>query len=367
MSTNTPSSAPHLRGGILSLVVDAELQRNVDRVAAAAAVRVVHVDEPSSRKVWTTASAIVLDVDGAKRCVQLGLPRRDRVLVIGPAEPVADDWQVAISVGAQRVLSFPEDEACLVAELSDAADAPRDEGSQGAVLAVVGGCGGGGASAFAVALAHAAPCALLVDLDPWGGGIDLTLGSERDVGLRWPDLAVGGGRVGYPELRGALPSRHGIAVLSAGTGGDEIDAVGLTAVLDGGSRGGATVICDLPRRDTAAVGVTLEMADLVVLVTPADLRSAAAATATGRWLVRTNPNVGLVVRGPAPGGLRAADVARITGLPLLAAVRHQPGLGAELERSGLRPRRRSPLMSGAKRVLEVLRRQTGETAERLAA
>ena len=38
-----------------------------------------------------------------------------------------------------------------------------------------------------------------------------------------------------------------------------------------------------------------------------------------------NPNVGLVVRGPAPGGLRPVDVAGIVGLPLLAAMRPQPG------------------------------------------
>ena len=84
------------------------------------------------------------------------------------------------------------------------------------MLAVIGGRGGAGASVFATALAHAAPRALLVDVDPWGGGIDLALGSERDAGLRWPDLAAGGGRVGYPALRAALPSRHGVAVLSAG-------------------------------------------------------------------------------------------------------------------------------------------------------
>lgn len=354
--TPTPPAAPS-RGGILAVVVDASLRRDVDRIAAAAGVRVVHVDEPSSRKVWMAASAIVLDVDGARRCAELGLPRRGRVLVIGPAEPGPEHWHTAISVGAQRVLSLPADEAALVGELADAADAVTGDSRRGAVLAVLGGCGGAGASVFATALAHCAPMALLVDVDPWGGGIDLTLGSERDAGLRWPDLALGGGRVGYPALSAALPSRHGIAVLSAGQAGDDIDAAALAAVIDGSCRAGATTICDLPRRATSAVGAALDAADLVVLVTPADVRSAAAAAALRPWLAGTNPNVGLVVRGPAPGGLRPADVARITGLPLLAAMRPQPGLAAELERDGLRPRRRSPLMSAARRVLEVLHRQ----------
>jgi secretion/DNA translocation related CpaE-like protein len=347
--------------GILSLVVDEALSRDVDRVAAAAGVRVIHADEPSSRKVWAGASAIVLDVDSARRCAGLGMPRRDRVLMIGGSAPTAETWQVAMSVGAQRVLSVPAQEAELVAELSDAAESVGEVQRRGAVVAVIGGRGGAGASVFATALAHAAPQALLLDVDPWGGGIDLALGSERDSGLRWPDLDPGGGRIGYPALCAALPSRHGVTVLSAGPTSAEIHAAALCAVIDGGCRGGATIVCDLPRRSTPAVDAALDVADLVVVVTPADVRSCAAAGALGRWLVAINPNVGLVVRGPAPGGLRAADVARITGLPLLAAMRPHPGLAAELEQDGLRPRRRSPLSSAARRVLEVLHLQDGST------
>lgn len=358
MTTNT---------GILCLAVDTALCRDVDRVAAAAGVRVVHGSEPSSRKVWGAASAIVLDVDGARRCVELALPRRERILVIVGAPPSPGAWQVAITIGARRVLALPNEEAELVSELSDAAEVATGAEHRGAVVAVMGGRGGAGASVFATALAHAAPRALLLDVDPWSGGIDLTLGSERDAGLRWPDLALGGGRVGYPALCAALPSRHGVAVLSAGQVDAEIDAVALGAVIDGGCRGGATIICDLPRRVTSAVDAALAAADLVVLVSPADVRSSAAAAVVGQWLLATNPNVGLVVRGPAPGGLRSADVARITGLPLLAAMRPQPGLAAELEHDGLRPRRRSPLMAAARRVLDVLHRQPGTAEDRVAA
>jgi secretion/DNA translocation related CpaE-like protein len=366
MSANETAPAPSRRG-ILSLVAGAELRGDVERVAAAAGVRVVHGGEVVGRKAWTSASAVVLDVPGARACAEAALPRRGRVLVIAPAEPTAADWQVAIAVGAQRVLVLPAGEAELVSELSDAVDAARDDGTRGTVIGVVGGRGGAGASVFATALAHAAPRPLLVDVDPWGGGIDLTLGSEHDAGLRWPDLALGGGRIGYRALHDALPSRHGVAVLAAGRTGHDIDPSALAAVLDGGCRGGATVVCDLPRRATAAVGIALDAADLVVVVTPADVRSSAAAAALRSWLIETNPNVGLVVRGPAPGGLRPTDVARTAGLPLLAAMRPQPGLAAELEQGGFRPRRRSPLTSAARRVLDVLHLQPGSIEERRAA
>src|SRR6185436_17031767 len=139
----------------------------------------------------------------------------------------------------------------------------------------------------------------------------------------------------------------------------EIDAPALGAVVDAGCRAGATVICDLPRRATAAVETALDAADLVVLVTPADVRSCVAAAAIGPWLVSANPNVGLVVRGPAPGGLRAAEVARVVGLPLLAAMRPQPGVAECLERGGLRIRRRSPLAGAARRVMAVLQQHPG--------
>ena len=82
-----------------------------------------------------------------------------------------------------------------MAELSDAAEAARDDGRRGAVIAVIGGRGGAGASVFATALAQSAPDALLIDADPWSGGIDLVLGTESETGLRWPDLALQGGRL----------------------------------------------------------------------------------------------------------------------------------------------------------------------------
>ena len=50
--------------GILALIGDQALRDDVDRVSAAAGLRVVHASEPSSRKVWTGAVAVLLDVHG---------------------------------------------------------------------------------------------------------------------------------------------------------------------------------------------------------------------------------------------------------------------------------------------------------------
>ncbi|ORB64553.1 septum site-determining protein Ssd [Mycolicibacterium tusciae] len=347
--------------GILALTVDAELRDDVDRVAAAAGVHVVHASEPSGRKVWTGAVAVLLDRGAAHRCAQRLLPRRGGVILITRSEPGPADFQAAIAVGAQRVVALPAQDGELMAELSDAAEAAVADVARGAVVAVIAGRGGAGASVFAAALAQTAAQvtdALLIDTDPWSGGIDLLLGIEADAGLRWPDLTLQGGRLNYAALRDALPRQRGVCVLSGGRGGGDVDAVPLGAVVDAGSRGGATVICDVPRRSTAAAETALESADLVILVAPADVRSCAAAERVARWVSTVNPNAGLVVRGPAPGGLRSSDVAEIVGLPLLAAMRPQAGIAETLEHGGLRLRRRSPLAGAARRVMAVLQQHS---------
>ncbi len=295
---------------ILILVDDPALSVHVDRVVAAADLQIVRAADPSSRRVWSGAAAVLLDAAAARRCAERGLPRRARVLLISGVAAGAAEWEAAVAVGAQQVVMLPTDEAELMALLADAAEASRDGADRGPVVAVIGGRGGAGASVFATALAREAAESLLVEADPWAGGLDLVLGSETEAGLRWPDLALAGGRLTYDALREALPSRHGVRllagsrVLAGQRSSNDIDPAPLAAVLDAGSRGGVTVVCDVARCPTAATETAVAAADLVVLVTPADIRSCAAAAATGQWVSGGNPNTGVVVRGPAPGGLR---------------------------------------------------------------
>ena len=341
--------------GVLAVLSDPELRDELDRVAAAVGVRVVHAGGAAlSRKAWSAAAAVVLDESAAERCARLGLPPRPHVTVLTVAEPVRATFAAAVTAGARQVLRLPEQERELIRELAEAGESSCDEGARGDVVAVVGGCGGAGASLLAVALAQAATDALLVDLDPWGGGIDLLVGGETTPGLRWPDLALQGGRLNWSAVREALPRHRAVSVLSGTRHGFELDTGPVHAILDAGRRGGVTVICDLPRRFTDATQSALDTADLVVVVTRCDVRGCASTGAMAPVLAAINPNVGLVVRGPAPGGLRAAEIADITGLPLLASVRAQPQLAEQLERGGLRLGRRSALAAAARRILALL-------------
>src|SRR5689334_16261115 len=311
------------RNGVLAIVAETAMRDAVDRVAAAAGVVVVHVAQPPGRQAWSGASAVLLDAAAAGACAAAGLPRRGHVLILGSCEPGVFGWQTAIAVGAQAVMTLPTDEARLVVALSEAAESGRDAERGGAAVAVIGSRGGAGATLFATALAQAAREALLIDADPWSGGIDLVVGAEDKPGLRWPDLALEHGRLDFAALRQALPRIDRLSVLSGVRSGNEVEPAALAAVVDAGRRGGATVICDLPRRLTRAVEFAVDAADLVVLVTTADVGGCAAASAVASAVGALNPNVGLVVRGPSPAGLRPADVARIVNRPLLAAMRAQ--------------------------------------------
>ena len=142
-----------------------------------------------------------------------------------------------------------------------------------------------------------------------------------------------------PELDGT----GGLAVLSCDRSPHGPSPAAVSSVLDAGRRAGDTVVCDVPRYPTEAAVVALAAADLTVLVVPADVRSCAAAARVAAVVAEHGgPSAGLVVRGPAPGGLTPDEVATALGLPLVAAMRAERGLGARARtrqrtRAGARP------------------------------
>lgn len=352
---------------VLALIASGPLQEEVLRLAAAAGCELeLSVDPVGARLPWANAPLVLLDEISAQRCAAAGLPRRDGVLVLtegsaeGSGEGGAGDalWRSAVAVGAEHVVHLPDGERFLVNALGERLES-ADAG--GRVLAVLGGRGGAGASVLAAAVASAAVGAarrsLLVDCDPLGGGLDLVLGAEERAGLRWSGVALTGGRVAASALREALPSADAqglLTVLSCGRDAVGPSAEAVAAVLDAGSRAGDVVVCDLPRGSCETTLAALDRADLAVLVVPAEVRACAAAARVVAAMDARAVGLQLVVRGPAPGGLSASDVSEALGIPLLAAMRPQPGLAAALERGTLTQARRSPLAAAARQVLATL-------------
>jgi secretion/DNA translocation related CpaE-like protein len=240
------------------------------------------------------------------------------------------------------------------------------------VVAVVGGRGGAGASVLATAVALAGVAdgerVMLVDCDPLGGGLDLLLGAEDVRGVRWPDLTLAEGRVPSASLRAALPRPDvgrgpgELTVLSCDRGGAGPRPGAVSSVLDAGRRAGEVVVCDVPRYPVEAAVAAIDGADLTVLVVPAEVRSTAAAARVAGVLRQRGGPVRLVVRGPAPGGLAPRDVAAALALPLLHAMRPQPGLARALDRGVPPGGRRGPLALAARAVLDELHSGRGGTA-----
>src|SRR5262249_39907816 len=104
----------------------------------------------------------------------------------------------------------------------------------------------------------------------------------------------------------------------------------------------------------------LERADLAVIVVPAEVRACAGAKLIARRLLEGGRNPQLVVRGPAPGGLRAEEVAGAGGIPLLTAMGAEPDLAEFGEGGEFLPRPHGPLAKAARAALRALTVQPGE-------
>lgn len=347
----------------LVVAEDPDLLDALLRLAAAADVEAQRaVDAADARRAWARAPMVLLDRAGAARCLHAGFGRRTGVVIAVPGEPAAEDWRAAVALGADHVVALPRGETALAGMLADVRERSAAGGRPGRVLAVAGGCGGAGASVLAAAVATAATragtAALLVDCDPLGGGLDLLVGIECAQGLRWPELAVGDGRVRAAALHAALPQapsgRTRLSVLSCARSPHGPDPSAVTAVLDAGRRAGDAVVCDVPRYPTDAALAAIGAADLTVLVVPAGLRAAAAAARVAAVLAEHAVAVEVVVRGPAPGGLTAEEVAGSLGLPLLHAMRAERDLAGAVERGRPPGSGRGPLATAARAVHDRL-------------
>ncbi|MEH3157298.1 MAG: hypothetical protein PGN29_19100 [Gordonia paraffinivorans] len=347
---------PPAPGDLLVAMVDDALLDDVTRCGAAAGYRVTSADPATGRRAWTDATAVVLDPSCAAAVADAGWPRRPGVVVVGPEHTEAELWRAAVRLGAEDAHVLPDADHAVVGALSRLRIPHRGAGLS---LAVVGGHGGAGASVLAAAVATRAADdltgdTLLVDLDDVGGGLDLILGVEESAGLRWPDLTVDSGQVVAASLHAALPrTAAGVTVLGPRRGvGHDIGADSARAVLEASRTAGGTVVVDLSRRvDDVALAV-VEVVDLVVLVTAATVRGCAATCEmAGRWRPVTDRS-GLVVRGPAPGGLGASVVASTVGVDLVAAVRSDPRVVHGLESGRLPLGRRSSLARAADSVLD---------------
>lgn len=308
------------------------LQGEVERIVAAAGgqLRVV-ADVADAARYWDAAAAVLVGSD-----VRELPPRRRAPAVLVGLNGEGDTlWHLAAALGAERVAVLPDAAAWLAEYLSRS----RSPETGGLVLGITGGCGGAGATTAAVWIAQAAAGlgvrALLVDGDPWGGGLELALAAEETPGLRWPDLSDVSGSIDPEQLTDSLPVAGGFSFLSWPGSRDRqapMDAATAGGVLDAARRGYELVVVDIGR-GAEPVRTFAWDCDRILVVVPAQLK---AAVATARLLHELPPvETALLVRGKAGAALDGGLIADAVGLPVQGRVPELRGVTAAGENGRL--------------------------------
>jgi secretion/DNA translocation related CpaE-like protein len=333
---------------------DPDLLDDVLRAAAIAEVELdVAVDLVAARAQWAAAPLVLLDAQLAATAGHPPPARRRRLMLVCRGTPAPQVWQDASVLGAELVLALPAAERTLVERLANCA---ASSASRARVIGVTGGCGGAGATVFAASLALAAarrPAgAMLIDLDPFAGGVDLVMGLEECRGLRWPDLVTVSSRLSPNALHAALPSLRGLAVLSSARADqDDLRPEVVRAVLAAARHCAGFVVMDLPRPLSPGAAASLPFADDVLVVVPAEVRAIVAARRVVSVLRPAVDRIWAVVRVTA--ALSARRAADALALPLAGEMRTERAVQAAVDR-GQAPflRRRGPLSTLCDRLLD---------------
>jgi secretion/DNA translocation related CpaE-like protein len=317
--------------------------------AAAGAAPEVATHVAAVRRSWRSAPAVIVGADLAAALADADLPRRDHVLLV--TEKPDECWAHAVRLGAAGVHT-PSDED----DVLDALASALDGRGEAVVVSVVGGSGGVGASTLASALGLAAARrglrTLLFDADPLGGGLELVVGAEQAVGLRWGDLDTTRGRLSAGSLADVLPRHRGLATLSWDRGARSALPASEPSVLTAAVRGFDLVVADVPRHLDPPGSEIIGRSVLTVLVVAEEVCALGAARHVLDRVRERAANVA-VVSVSRPGGVGPSAVSQALGQPVLARHRHDRRIRGAIDR-GLGPGRSRAARRTAAGVLDAL-------------
>lgn len=313
---------------ILLVTGDTYLQEEAMRIVAAAGGSLrTAADVSEAIHGWDSADVVLVGSDVR----ELPPRRRAPAVLLGRSAEGDGLWRLAAALGAERVAILPEAATWLAEHLS--LSGSPDPG--GRVVGIVGGCGGAGASTTAIWQAQAAAdhgvSTLLIDGDPWGGGLELAITVQEMPGLRWPDFAETRGSIDPGQFKDSLPVAGGFAFLSwPGTREPFLtpDAGAVAAVIDAARRSFELIVVDIARSGEGVRTLAWDC-DTILLLTTAHLKPA---VATARILNDLPPvDIGLIVRGSGPSAVDAQLIAESLGLPLFGIVPEIRGVAAATE------------------------------------
>ena len=328
-------------GPIVVAVADPALHSEAIHIAAATGRKVIDAaDDTQLARHAPKAHALLIDDLRAPSLHPQ--PRGPNVFTV-----VAD---TAPAATREDVFALPAQATDVLRSIGALALAPAAHTARGKVVAVLGACGGSGASVFSAALCRVAGDATLIDAHQFSGGMDLLLGLEATPGARWGDIDVtAGGAVSRAEMRGALPATEddtALLTFPRTTVADpfRLSPEELNAVVHAAGTEGLTAV-DTP------LALLPDRCDLAVVVLRPELRAAAAAARIVAECNAAGVANALLLRQSSWASLEPAQVEDTAKASVIAQVQQVRGLTKQLDQTGLPAKLPRTLARAAEAVL----------------
>ncbi|WP_286205693.1 septum site-determining protein Ssd [Corynebacterium afermentans] len=328
-------------GPIVVAVADPALHSEAIHIAAATGRKVIDAaDDTQLARHAPKAHALLIDDLRAPSLHPQ--PRGPNVFTV-----VAD---TAPAATREDVFALPAQATDVLRSIGALALAPAAHTARGKVVAVLGACGGSGASVFSAALCRVAGDATLIDAHQFSGGLDLLLGLEATPGARWGDIDVtAGGAVSRAEMRGALPATEddtALLTFPRTTVADpfRLSPEELNAVVHAAGTEGLTAV-DTP------LALLPDRCDLAVVVLRPELRAAAAAARIVAECNAAGVANALLLRQSSWASLEPAQVEDTAKASVIAQVQQVRGLTKQLDQTGLPAKLPRTLARAAEAVL----------------
>ena len=328
-------------GPIVVAVADPALHSEAIHIAAATGRKVIDAaDDTQLARHAPKAHALLIDDLRAPSLHPQ--PRGPNVFTV-----VAD---TAPAATREDVFALPAQAADVLRSIGALALAPAAHTARGKVVAVLGACGGAGASVLSAALCRVAGDATLIDAHQFSGGLDLLLGLEATPGARWGDIDfTAGGAVSRAEMRGALPATEddtALLTFPRTTVADpfRLSSEELNAVVHTAGTEGLTAV-DTP------LALLPDRCDLAVVVLRPELRAAAAAARIVAECNAAGVANALVLRQSEWASLEPAQVEDTAKAPVITQVQQVRGLTKQLDQAGLPAKLPRTLARAAEAVL----------------
>ncbi|MBP3089385.1 pilus assembly protein [Corynebacterium sp. sy017] len=344
---------------VLVAIKDPVLKPDVLNAVAATGrkyIELAHPEQEFSRHI-RRASVVLIDTHYAQKLVQQAALHTSARIFLLATESEEIDWQLAMKIHSDDVFVLPAQELELLETLGQNPNSHSAHDSP--VIAVLGASGGAGTSTFAACLAHSLSHSTssevaLCDAHPLSGGLDLLLGIESQMGVRWPDLSFTQGTISGKDLVAALPQcSSGVRVLSHARGiASDISAQAVSGVLES-LCGCASVVVDCPVA-TDITHTVIDFAQLCVLLVPAEVRAAASASVLIEQLNAQKIRIAVVLVHRGWSGMNTADMEYLLKAPICAQIPKLPALAKTTETTGLSGKFPRAMTKAATHVLDHL-------------